>query len=208
LKFYFSPVAPNPTRVRTYLREKGLIDSATRPDQIEQVTVSLGDGEHKSEQHLARNPSATLPVLELDDGTYISESLTIMQYVEELYPQPVMIGETTLQRALTLQAERKVEMDVLVRLVRLIHATNSPLGLPSNPGIAESERQRLPNGLARTDLMLTDREFLMGDKPSIADCTLFGGLFFAEFFSWQLPQEYGNITRWYDAFKLRPSAQL
>jgi glutathione S-transferase len=204
MKFYYAPVAPNPTRVKTYLAEKGLLASA----EIELVAVSLLEGEQRSPQHLARNPGGTLPVLELDDGSFITESLTIMQYLEALYPEPPMIGGDTRSHFRTLEMERKIELGVANRLVNWVHATNSPLGLAKNPGIEESENRNLPSGLKFSDQLIGGHEFVLGDSPTIADCTLFGGLFFAEFFGWQIPEEYANLLRWYEAFKKRPSTQL
>ena len=84
MKLYYFPIAPNPTKVRIYLAEKGI--------EMEQVLVNLIKGEQKSEEHRARNPLANLPVLELDDGTHLSESLAIIELLEELHPQPPMIG--------------------------------------------------------------------------------------------------------------------
>jgi glutathione S-transferase len=204
MKLYLAPVAPNPTRVKTYVAEKGLLANA----EIEAISVSMLEGEQRSPQHLARNPSGTLPVLELNDGSFITESLTIMQYLEALYPEPPMIGVDTRSHFRTLEMERKIELGVTNRLVRWVHATNSPLGLPKNKGIEESENRNLPNGLQFTNDLIGANEFVLGDTPTIADCTLFGGLFFAEFFAWQIPAEYSNLLRWYEAFKKRPSAQL
>ncbi|MFT4799747.1 MAG: glutathione S-transferase [Candidatus Azotimanducaceae bacterium] len=201
MKFYYFAVAPNPTRVRTYIREKDI-------DDIEMVPIELGKGEHRSEAHLKRNPAGTLPVLELDSGEFITESLTIMEYLEALYPHPPMIGEDLLTRTMTLQAERKIELNLQIPIVRLIHATNSPLGIPKNPGIAESEEANLPIQLERIDQTLKDKEFVMGGTLTIADCTLFSGLFFGEFFGWNVPDHYRDLQRWYTAFKQRPSAAL
>ena len=204
MKLYIAPVAPNPTRVKTFVLEKGLVETG----DVELVPISLFDGEHRSDIHLKRNPAGTIPVLELDDGSFINESLSIMQYLEEQFPEPCMTGRTTIEKVRAYEAERKIEFSVFFRIVRLVHATNSPLGLPKNPGIEESETKNLPNGLGRTNLQLQQNEFVMGDAPTIADCTLFAGLFFGEFFSWSVPDEYPHIIRWYEAFKQRPSAQL
>ncbi|NNL66850.1 MAG: glutathione S-transferase family protein, partial [Myxococcales bacterium] len=93
MKAYVFPVAPNPTKLRLYLAEKAAAGSEI---PIEQVTVSLVDGEQNQPEHLARNPLGKLPVLELDDGSFLSESLAIIQYLEELYPEPPMIGRDPL----------------------------------------------------------------------------------------------------------------
>jgi len=199
MKIYTFPIAPNPTRVRTYLREKDIV--------IEEVVVDLTRGEQNSEAHLKRSPLGTLPVLELDNGEFIDESLTIMQYLEELYPSPVMIGEDAASRARTLKTERFIEMNVLLRLVRLIHATNSPLGLPPNINVATAEEALLPNALSRLNNIIADHDFIMGNEPTIADCTLFAALNFATFASHSIDAQYGNIHRWYESFRTRASTR-
>ena len=88
MKIYYFPIAPNPTRVMVYLREKNIA--------LHEVFVDLRKGEQLSPEHLARNPAGALPVLELDSGEYITESLPIMEYLEELHPDPVMIGREPL----------------------------------------------------------------------------------------------------------------
>ena len=200
MKLYYFPVAPNPTRVRTYVREKSI--------DLEMVEVNIREGEQNSPEHLARNPRGSLPVLELDDGSFITESLPIIEYLEERYPEPVLIGATAEERVKTRELERLAETRVLNPVARYVHATNSPLGLPPNPAISELERERLEVGLVLFNELLQQQAFCRGASVSIADCTLFAGLFFGEFFGAPIPQEYASLNAWYEAYKLRPSAQL
>ncbi|MGB1140250.1 MAG: glutathione S-transferase family protein, partial [Halioglobus sp.] len=175
MKLYYFPVAPNPTRVLVYLGEKGIED-------IERVPVDLRQGEQNAEAHLARNPEGSLPVLELDNGDYLTESLPIIEYIEELYPEPPLIGTDADSRAYARSLERKAEMQLLGPVARLVHATNSPLGLPVNEAVAEIERARLPTSFERFNKTIADRPFVAGDTPTIADCTLFAALQFGQFF--------------------------
>jgi len=200
MKLYYFPVAPNPTKVLVYLREKGL--------DMETVHVDLRQGEQKSPEHLARNPRGALPVLELDDGSCVCESLPIMEYLEELYPEPCMIGRDPLARLRVREFERQVELTLLGPVGRIVHATNSPLGLPPNPAVAKPEQDRLPAALRLVDERIGDNRFAAGDSPSIVDCTLFATLFFGEFFGVTVPDEYANLRRWYADFRQRPSAQF
>ena len=195
MKIYYFDIAPNPTRVMCYLREKAL--------EIEKVQVSLTKGEQRSPEHLARNPAGELPVLELVPGQYLSESLTIMEYLEELHPRPVMIGATPLARAHTRSFERQVDLGVLVPVGRIVHATRSPLGLPPCPQVAEQEEGRLPAVLQRVDERIGAGPFAMGAAPTIVDCTLFAALQFGEFFEFDAFRRYANISRWYDFFRER-----
>jgi len=200
MKLYYFPVAPNPTKVLVYLREKGI--------DLETVHVDLRKGEQKSPEHLARNPRGALPVLELDDGSCVCESLPIMEYLEELYPEPCMIGRDPLNRLRVREFERQVDLTLLGPVGRIVHATNSPLGLPPNPSVAKPEQDRLPVSLRLVDDRIGDSPFAAGANPTIVDCTLFATLFFGEFFGVTVPDEYTNLRRWYADFRQRPSAQF
>lgn len=197
MKLYHFPPAPNPAKVIFYVKEKDIAD-------VELVMVNFLNGEQRSPEHLARSPRGTVPVLELDDGTILTESLPIMEYLEELYPEPVMIGSTPLERARVRARERYIELNITNRLVRLVHATNSPIGLPPNPGLAESERSNLPGSLAYVNELVGDGPFVMGSGPTIADCTLLAGFNFAKFGGLDILDEgYANLDRWFEMFALR-----
>ncbi|NND65962.1 MAG: glutathione S-transferase family protein [Halioglobus sp.] len=196
MKLYHFPPAPNPAKVLAYIREKGL-------DEITLELVDFFQGEQNSPEHLARSPRGTVPVLELDDGTCLTESLPIIEYLEELYPEPPMIGSTPLERARTRARERYIELNVTNRLVRLVHAANSPIGLPANPALAENERKHLPGALAYVDELVGAGPFVMGERPTIADCTLLAGFNFANIGQLDTHQGYTNLDRWFEMFALR-----
>ena len=200
MKLYYFPIAPNPTKVRIYLAEKGI--------EIEQVLVSLVKGEQKSREHLARNPFGNLPVLELDDGTHLTESLAIIEFFEELYPDPPMIGTNPFERARVRRLERIADLGVLIPVARIIHATRSPLGLPPVPEIAAAARRGLPKALEVLDAALGDQPFLAGERPTIADCTLFAAFGFARFGEVEIDPADRNLARWSADFGQRPSANL
>jgi glutathione S-transferase len=195
MRFFTFPPAPNPARVGFYLNEKGI--------ELETVLVDFFKGEQSSPEHLARNPAGTAPVLELDDGSYLTESLVIIEYLEDLYPDPPMIGTDPLSRARTREAERDIEFAVFLRIVRYVHAHKSPLGLPPNPAVAEQELNRLPNGLKRVEARLAGNEFVMGGAPSVADCTLLAALNFGRFADLDPGADYPNIGAWYERYALR-----
>lgn len=205
MKLYTFYVAPNPTKVRLYLAEKkhGGTDIG-----VEEVVVDFRENEQNSDEHRARNPQARLPVLETDDGVYLTESLPMMQYLEELYPDPPMIGRTPLERAQTLTVERIAEQGVLYPIARIVHATESPLGLPPNPAVAELFREALVQPLELLDQRLSDgRPFLMGNEPTIADCTLQAGLQFGRMGKLEPDPSLENLARWNAAFRERPSSK-
>jgi glutathione S-transferase len=205
VKLYCFPVAPNPTRLRLYLAEKR---QAGAELDVEEVSVNLRQQEQRSAEHLKRNPLAKLPVLEIEDGVYLTESLAIIEYLEERVPDPPMIGDTPLARARTRELERIIEIGVLRPIAEIVHATASPLGLPPNPAVAEHFRAALPPNLAIVEERLRDgRPLLMGDRPSIADCTLAAALQFGRMAKVVLDPEYENIARWDLAFRERLSAK-
>ena len=205
MKLYCFPVAPNPTRLRLYLAEKR---QAGAELDVEEVSVNLRQQEQHSAEHLKRNPLAKLPVLEIEDGVYLTESLAIIEYLEELVPDPPMIGDTPLARARTRELERIIEIGVLRPIAEIVHATDSPLGLPPNPAVAEHFRAALLPNLAIVEERLRDgRPLLMGDRPSIADCTLAAALQFGRMAKVVLDPEYENIARWDLAFRERLSAK-
>jgi glutathione S-transferase len=205
MKLYYFQVAPNPTKVRLYLAEKA---AAGTPIEVEPVIVSLAEGEQKSPEHLARNPLGRLPVLELGDGSYITESLAIIEYLEELHPDPPMIGSTAVERARVRELERIVDLGVLLHTAMIVHTTNSPLGWPPLPETANLLRLGLPPYLAELDRRLADgRPFLAGERPTIADCTLQAALQFGRFGKVELDPQYEQVVRWDHDYRARPCVQ-
>ena len=200
MKLYFFPIAPNPTKVRTYLAEKGLA--------IEQELVSLMEGAQRKPDFLAKNPLGKLPVLELDDGTMLTESLAIIEYLEELHPDPPMWGKTPEERAVARNLERICDLGVLIATARLVHATNSPLGLPPNPGVAEDAREALDKTLSLLDEKIGDGPWVAGERVTVADCTLHAGLAFGAFRDVHLDPRLANVAAWQARFKQRASANL
>jgi len=199
VKLYYFPIAPNPTKVRVYIAEKGV--------ELELAQVDLAKGEQRSVEHLARNPHGALPVLELDDGSFLCESLAIIEYLEELYPRPVLIGSTPESRARVRSIERMIDIGVLMAGGRAVHATNSPLGLAPNPAVAESALVALHKSVAHVDAVLAESAFAAGDHVTIADCTLWAALQFIEFFGIDAIGEHRNLADWKQRFARRPSIQ-
>ena len=205
MKLYVFPIAPNPTRVRLYLAEKRAAGGA--PELDEQL-VDLRAGEQKRPEHLARNPLGKLPVLELDDGSFLTESLAIIEYLEERAPEPPLIGRTAEERARVRELERIAELAVLGPIARIVHATRSPLGWPADPALAESARQALPDGLARLEATLADaRPFLAGERPTIADCTLAAAFQFGRFGAVELPGGCARLVAWDARYRERAPAR-
>jgi glutathione S-transferase len=200
VRLYVFPVAPNPTKLRSYVAEKGI--------EIEQVLVDLREGAQRQPEFRAKNPLGRLPVLELDDGECIAESLPIIEYLEELHPDPPMIGRTPRERLRVRSAERLVDTGVLVPAALVVHATRSPLGMPPRPDMAEFYRSRLEEVLPVVDAKLGETAFACGERPTIADCTLWAALGFARFGGVEIPERHRHLARWREEFAQRPGGRV
>jgi len=196
-------LAPNPRKVRTYIKEKGLA--------LPIEPVDIMSGQNRTPEFLQRvNPLGGLPVLQLDDGSHLTESLAIIEYLEELHPTPPMLGGTPLERARVRETERICDLGVLLQ-VGTIFQNTSPFfagRVKQSPDAAETARGRLATSLKVLDAKLGAKPFLCGERPTIADCTLFAALEFAAFGGTAIDfSATPNLGRWYEAFKERPSAQ-
>jgi glutathione S-transferase len=183
--------APNPRKVRIYVAEKGLT--------IPTKELNLRAGEQRTPDFLQKNPFAGVPILELDDGTVIAESLAIMEYLEELYPDPPLIGADPVTRALVRMWERRCEIGVYLPASRMV----------LNKGeVSDHARKTLVARLALVNDGLAGREWLAG-QFSIADIMLFIGLETAHHGGqFALDPAWTNVSRWYAAMKARPSVSV
>ena len=200
MKIYDFVGAPNPKKLRVYLAEKGI----TIPCE----QVNLVSGENRQPPFLQKNPLGGLPVLELDDGGHLSESLAIMEYFEELHPTPPMIGTTPLERARVREMERIVEFGVMSRVATVFQNTHPFMAnrLKQSPDAAENARNQLGTILKTVDARIGEKAFAAGERPSIADCTLYAAFEFADFAQVPIDPACTNLARWYGDFKKRPSA--
>ncbi len=195
------PGAPNPTKVRLYLAEK-MAKGVTLDLEIRKVNVFKKA--NRTAEFLAKNPFGTMPVLELDDGRTIFESLPIIEYLEEKYPQGSMWGETAEERGQARTLERVADVRILIPSATYVHATNSPLGWPANPAIAAHALAQLQVAFSWLNRELADgRPFLMGERVTVADCTLQGALQFMRFRELENLAEFENIARWSADYRVR-----
>jgi glutathione S-transferase len=199
------PLAPNPTKVMLYLAERELNGPKLG---IEQVVVNTLKGRHREPEHVARNPFAKLPVLELETGEFLIESLTIIQYLEHRFPDGAILPEAPLARAEAMQIERIIELQITNRMSAYAHATNSPLGYPADPKRAAAIKAELPAPMNYVSALLDDgRAMLTGDHPSIADFTLQSALQFLRFVKADLLEDYPTLQAWDARFRETPAAK-
>ncbi len=205
MQLYMVPLAPNPTKVMLYLAERSERGS---PLDIEQVVVNTVKGRHKEPEHLARNPFGTLPVLELDDGSYLRESLTIIDYLESKYPEGALMPTSIEQQARARELERIVELKVAGPAGQYVHATDSPIGIPADPMRAEQLKESMQQPLDYLDDLLSDgRPLLFGDQVTTADFTLQAALQFVRFIKEDLVGSRKHLTTWDQRYRDRPAAK-
>lgn len=201
MKLYDGGRAPNPRRVRVFLAEKGI--------EVPQVSVDMGALGHKSDEVTARNPLQRLPVLELDDGTVITESVAICRYFEELHPEPPLFGTGAVGKALVEMWQRRIELHLLMPVAhafRHIHPAMKEWEVPQVPQWGEVNKPKAIEFLHLLDGELAKREFIAGEAYSIADVTALIAIDFMKPARIEMPVDLANVSRWYKAVAARPSA--
>ena len=193
--------APNPRRVRMFMAEKGI--------SVELVPVDMAALGHRSDEITSRNPLQRLPILELDDGTNLSESIAICRYFEELYPDPPLFGQGARGKALVEMWNRRMELTYLASVAaafRHIHPAMKEWEVPQVPEWGEVNKPKAVAFLQFMDRELADRQFVAGDEFTVADITMFIGFQFMKPARIQCPQELTHVWRWYHDVAARPSA--
>lgn len=202
MKLYDGGRAPNPRRVRIFLAEKGI--------DVPLVPIDMGAMGHRSQEITERNPLQRLPVLELDDGTILTESVAICRYFEELHPEPALFGEGALGKARVEMWQRRMEMHFLLTVANAFRHTHPAMKEWEVPQVAEWGEANRPKAIEFLNLLdrdMADREFIAGDSYSIADITGMIGIDFMKPARIELPRELFNVRRWYEAVSSRPSAR-
>lgn len=192
--------------MRIFIAEKGL--------DIETVQIDLGAGEQFGDVFRAINPDCVVPVLQLDNGSCLSEVIAICHYLEARYPEPALLGTSDEERARILMWNCKVEQQGLWSVADAFR--NSAKGLqgralpgmvayPQIPELAERGRGKLEQFFRRIDDQLADNEFIAGDRFSIADIAAVVVVDFSSWIKLSVPEDAENIQRWYKAVSARPS---
>lgn len=201
LTLYDSKRAPNPRRVRWVMGEKGI-------DDIDMVEVDIFAGAHKTPEYVARAGLPVVPVLDLGDGTAITESVAIGRYLESLYPEPNLFGRDAREIAEIEMWMRRAEMMLATPLMMAVRHAHPALAAIETqvPEIAQRNREGAERALRFFDRRLGEREWLAGDRITIADILAFTGLDFARMVKFQPAAELANVARWVEAMRARPAA--
>ncbi|MEW9836650.1 glutathione S-transferase [Mesorhizobium marinum] len=201
MKLFDGGRAPNPRRVRIFLAEKGI--------SVPLVPVDMAAMEHRGDAIAARNPLRRLPVLELDDGSVLTESVAICRYFEEIQPEPALFGRGALGKAQVEMWQRRVEMNLfwpVAQAFRHIHPAMKEWEVPQIAEWGEANKPKALEFLAMLDAELAQREFVAGDAYSIADITGLVAIDFMKPARLAVPTELTNVVRWHAALAARPSA--
>lgn len=205
MKIYDWFNGPYPARVRIALAEKGLLS------KVEFVSVNLWTGEHKEPGFLAMNYSGTLPVLELADGTLIAECTAITQYLDSLEGEPTLTGETALEKGVIHMMTKRAEIEFLDAVSVYFHHATPGLGpkveLYQNAEWGEKMREKAIRGMRYFDHLLRAQPFVAGDKFSMADIALLGGMIFADLVKLAVPEECDALRAWHSKMQERSSVQ-
>ena len=208
MKLYEYTMAPNPRRVRIFLAEKGV--------EIDTVQVDIPSGENLAPAFRAINPRSLLPTLVLDDGTVIDESVAICRYIEELHPEPPLMGTDAQSKAVIESAQRHMEWDGLLSVAEAFRNANPTFadrgisgseGVPAIEALVDRGRASTIRFLGALNDTLGTSEYVAGDALSIADITAFCVVDFAKWIQVRAGDEHPHLNRWYAKFKARPSAQ-
>jgi len=201
VKLYNHSVAPNPRRVRIFAAEKG-VDLT-----LEEVDILAG--QNRTPEFLAKNWSGAVPVLELDDGSHLSESVAICRYIEGIHPEPNLLGRDVREQAEVERWNRRMELELFAPIGRTFQNT-SPIfqgRLKQFPEYGEAQRAIAYQRLERMDCELDGHEFVAGNRFTIADITALVAIDIGRRLAdIKLEPKLTRLTRWYETVSSRPSA--
>jgi glutathione S-transferase len=206
MKLYDYPKAPNPRRVNIFLAEKNI--------EVERITVNLMEQEQLQDWYRAKNPACDVPMLELDDGTCISQIRGVTHYFEDVYPDIPMYGKTAAEKGLTEMWEHLAAMNGLMAVAEAFRNTtkgmvNRGLAGPHNyaqsPELAQRGVLRLANFFHDFDHQLGKNEYVAGDFYSMADITTLVTCDFAKWIKAEIPEDCANLRDWYTRVSARPA---
>lgn len=207
MKLFDYPKAPNPRRLRIYLAEKGI--------EIPTELVDLATGEQRGDEFMKKNPLGTVPMLELDDGQCIVDSLVICRYLEELNPEPPLLGKTPLERARVNWWLRRVEHEGLFSVADCFrnktphfanHAFPGRNKVPQIEPLIERGYQRTVDFFEMLDQHLAERKFIATDDYTLADISAQVVVDFARWIEAVPSEEQTALKSWHQRMADRPSA--
>ena len=200
MKLYDNPRGQNPKRVRMFLAEKGV--------EIPLVNVDLMNYEQLSDDYLQVNSLGRVPVLELDDGTRLTESIGICRYLETIYPEPNLFGTDPVEVAEIEMWTRRLELEVNMHVTNMMRHSSPFFAktMVQVPEMVEASKEMLGRRLAWLDDELGDREFIAGDRYTMADIVGWAGLLMIPILKYEVDPSLTNYLRWIETISTRPNA--
>jgi glutathione S-transferase len=201
MKIYNSPAAPNPRRVRIFLAEKGI--------QVPYEDIDIANAVNRQPEFRRKNPLAGVPVLELDDGTCIAESVAICRYFEEIQPEPPLFGIGAKGKAVVEMWNRRMELALLLPIADSFRQRHDFFKgrIRQVPEYAEIQKQNAEDALKWLDSELANRRYIAGDSFSVADITAMVGIDFGRVSKIAIQPDQKNLARWHQEVSSRPSAK-
>jgi glutathione S-transferase len=201
MKLFDSYRAPNPRRVRWCMAEKGI-------DDVEIVPVDIMKGEHRTAEYRAHAGLSHVPMLELDDGTAITESIAICRYLESRYPEPNLFGRDATEIAVIEMWMRRAEMLLATPLMLAVRHSHPALAALEQqvPEMAATQLASAQHALKVFDRRLGESPFIAGERLTIADIVAFTGLDFARMVKFRPDESLVHLARWAEAMRQRPAA--
>lgn len=201
----YSSLGPNPRLARMFLMEKGI--------EVERIHLDIITGENRSEDYAKKNIMQTTPTLELDDGTLLSESTVICEYLEEMKPDPVLIGSTAEERAETRRWARRIDQDIAVPMTLGFRGgAGRPMFEPRmnvvSPEAAAELSAMSDQHWLWLDAQLGSKDHICHDKLTLADLVAFCFIKFGGTVGWSLPEGADNLVRFAAKMEERPSAAI
>lgn len=201
MKLYEYQAFPNPRRVRMFLAEKGI--------ELPREQVDVPAGEHLSPEFLSKNPDGLVPLLELDNGEYISETVAISRYFEERHPQTPLMGKTAEEKAAIEMWQRRIENSLFNAVSTYFHHATDGLGETDryrNKEWGEKNREMVTQAMVKLNEQLAGNTFIAGDTFSIADITALCAIDFAISVNIGIPEQCTHLKNWHDSVSSRESA--
>ena len=199
MKLWSAAVAPNPRRVEIYLMEKGI--------EVETENIDLGAKANYEPEFVAKNSLARVPVLELDDDTFLAESKAICRYFEETHPEPPLLGSDTQERALIEMWDRRMESELMGNITgafRHLHPYWDGR-IEQIPAYGDICKKNAEDRMAWLDGELADRDCIAGDRFTLADITAICAFGIGRVAKIRIPGELKNLTEWNDRMSARDS---
>ncbi|HJO12532.1 MAG: glutathione S-transferase family protein [Gammaproteobacteria bacterium] len=202
MKLYDLPPSPNARRVRIFIAEKGL--------DIPVVPVNMMTGENQTDDYLAKNSLGKMPLLELDDGTCIAESAAICRYLEEMNPDPPLLGRDALDRAIVDMWHRRMELELLLPMISIFVHTGEMWKdrVTQIPQLAEETTKNVKARMEWLDKELDGKEFIAGENYTVADITAQCAFVMGKAaLGLRIPEELNNLNDWWARVSTRPTAR-